>query len=387
MANKSIIKTAVLALLVSVVGGSIALGGVHYYQNNDSKTHSTAKEKMNVDINSQATKVFQDNKAAVVSVVNLQKRNSPGESEDDNFKLKEHSEGSGVIYKDTGKAAYVVTNEHVVNGSNETRIIMENGNNISAKIVGKDEVTDLAVLKISASNVTEIANFGDSTNIKVGEAALAIGSPLGSDFATSLTKGVISARERTVATSNNSGQMTGYATVIQTDAAINSGNSGGPLFNLAGQIVGINAMKLVSDAAGNHVEGMGFAIPSNEVVKVVDKLEKDGEIIRPTLGIATYDLENIPPNERRNDLNLPANITEGVVVMEIYGNSPVKATDIQKHDVIVQLGGKKVKDATTLRKVLYDHEVNDSISVKYYHEGDLKTATIRLTASTRSMAD
>ena len=151
-----------------------------------------------------------------------------------------------VIYKKSGNTAFIVTNNHVVSGSNKIEIILASGKKVSATEVGHDAVSDLAVLKINAKDVKQVASFGDSDNIQVGETALAIGSPLGSQYATSLTEGIISAKKRTIDVTDSSGNATGQATVIQTDAAINPGNSGGPLINLAGQVIGINSMKLSS---------------------------------------------------------------------------------------------------------------------------------------------
>ncbi len=342
MANKSLIKVAVTALVAGLIGGGAAYGGINYLQNSNvatsttsvpsgsNKSGSTTTTNVKVNVSSQATKVYKNNKAAVVSVINLQKQSTSSgwsgilggddgssdssgssSSSSSNSKLQEYSEGSGLIYKKSGNAAYIVTNNHVVSGSNAVRVIMSDGTKLTAKIVGTDSVTDLAVLKINSAKVTKTASFGDSDSIEVGETALAIGSPLGSNYATTLTEGIISAKKRTVATTNTSGQQTGYATVIQTDAAINPGNSGGPLFNLAGQVVGINSMKLSSDSSGTSVEGMGFAIPSNEVVKIINELVKNGEVVRPALGVATYNLSNISQSDRKSVLKLPTSVTKG----------------------------------------------------------------------------
>ena len=416
MANKSLIKVAVTALVAGLVGGGIAYGGINYFSNNSittsstsvptgsNKSGSTSTTNVKVNVSSQATKVYKANKSAVVSVINLQKQStssgwsgilggedgsssdSSSSSSSSSSKLQEYSEGSGLIYKKSGNVAYIVTNNHVVSGSNAVRVIMSNGTKLTAKIVGTDSVTDLAVLKINSSKVTTTASFGDSSNIEVGETALAIGSPLGSNYATTLTEGIISAKKRTVATTNTSGQQTGYATVIQTDAAINPGNSGGPLFNLAGQVIGINSMKLSSDSSGTSVEGMGFAIPSNEVVKIINELVKNGEVVRPALGVATYNLSSISTSDRKSVLKLPTSVTKGVVIMKTYSGSPAKAAGLAKYDVITELGGTKVTSLATLRTALYEHSVGDTVKVKYYHDGKLKTTNMKLTETTKTLS-
>ncbi|RRK10496.1 PDZ domain-containing protein [Lactiplantibacillus garii] len=416
MANKSLIKVAVTALVAGLIGGGAAYGGINYFQNNNvttsttsvptgsNKSGSTSTANVKVNVSSQATKVYKNNKAAVVSVINLQKQSTSSgwsgilggddgssdssdssSSSSSNSKLQEYSEGSGLIYKKSGNAAYIVTNNHVVSGSNAVRVIMSDGTKLTAKLVGTDSVTDLAVLKINSAKVTKTASFGDSGSIEVGETALAIGSPLGSNYATTLTEGIISAKKRTVATTNTSGQQTGYASVIQTDAAINPGNSGGPLFNLAGQVIGINSMKLSSDSSGTSVEGMGFAIPSNEVVKIINELVKNGEVVRPALGVATYNLSNISQSDRKSVLKLPTSVTKGVVVMKTYSGSPAKTAGISKYDVITELGGKKITSLATLRTALYEHSVNDTVSVKYYHNGKLKSTNMKLTETTKTL--
>lgn len=415
MANNSLVKVAVTALVAGLLGGGVAYGGITYFSNNNvttsstsvptgsNKSGSTSTANVKVNVSSQATKVFKNNKAAVVSVINLQKQStssgwsgilggadgsnddSSSSSSSSNSKLQEYSEGSGLIYKKSGNAAYIVTNNHVVSGSSAIQVIMSNGTKLSAKLVGTDSVTDLAVLKINSAKVTKTASFGNSDSIEVGENALAIGSPLGSNYATTLTEGIISAKKRTVATTNTSGQQTGYATVIQTDAAINPGNSGGPLFNLAGQVIGINSMKLSSDSSGTSVEGMGFAIPSNEVVKIINELVENGEVVRPALGVATYNLSSISASDRKSVLKLPTSVTKGVVIMKTYSGSPAKAAGLTKYDVITELGGKKITSLANLRTALYDHKVNDTVTVKYYHEGSLKTASMKLTETTKTL--
>ena len=271
-----LIKVAVTALVAGLLGGGIAYGGATYISNRDTssvpagsnKSGTASTSNMKVNVSSQASTAFSNVKNSVVSVINLKKENQSSNSlngilggnqsngSSSNGSLQASSEGSGVVYKKAGNSAYIVTNNHVVAGSNALEVILSNSKKIDAKLVGKDAVTDLAVLKVNSADVSKVATFGNSDNIKVGETALAIGSPLGSQYATSLTEGIISAKKRTVATTDEAtNQQTGNATVIQTDAAINPGNSGGPLINLAGQVVGINSMKLASDNPGRALKG------------------------------------------------------------------------------------------------------------------------------------
>lgn len=392
--NKIIKKVALVSLVAGLLGGGIAVGGYNWYENRNVTSNNslgtTKTSNIKVDVSSQTTKAFKSVKNAVVSV-EAYSSSSASDSLEAIFgnsskgETTSTSEGSGVIYKKSGNTAFIVTNNHVVSGSNKIEIILASGKKVSATEVGHDAVSDLAVLKINAKDVTQVASFGDSDNIQVGETALAIGSPLGSQYATSLTEGIISAKKRTIDVTDSSGNATGQATVIQTDAAINPGNSGGPLINLAGQVIGINSMKLSSTGTSSYgsdstsVEGMGFAIPSNEVVKIINQLVKNGKVSRPTLGVAVVDLSNISSSDQSSTLKLPSSVTEGVVIASVESDSPLKNTDIKKYDVITKVNGKKISDVAILKEELYKHKIGDTVSIEYYHEGSKKTTNVKLT--------
>ncbi|WP_338037336.1 S1C family serine protease [Liquorilactobacillus aquaticus] len=393
------LKIFIIALLGGVLGGGAIVGGYTLYQQSESSSVTTDNSKgqtsvsnIKVNVSTQSTKAFNKIQNAVVSV-EAYSTNSSSDSLDDIFGSESgssssstsESEGSGVIYKRTGNTAFIVTNNHVISGSNKVEVLLNSGKKETATIVGHDSVTDLAVLKINAQNVKQVASFGNSDNIQVGQTALAIGSPLGSTYATSLTQGIISAKKRTIDTTDSSGVNTGQTTVIQTDAAINPGNSGGPLVNLSGQVIGINSMKLAntgtssSTTSTTSVEGMGFAIPSNEVVKVINLLVKDGKIKRPALGISLVDLSYVSTSDQKSVLKLPTSVTSGVVVLKVSSKSPLKSAGISKYDVITSLGGKDVKGLSSLREALYNHKIGDTVEIKYYHDGTQKTANIKLT--------
>lgn len=390
-------KVFVTALVAGLLGGGISVGGYVYYQNHNSQVQdrienskgTTQTSNVKVNVGTQASKAFKKIKGAVVSVEAYSNSSSDSDTLEDLFgdsgsSETSTSEGSGVIYKKDGNTAFVVTNNHVISGANKVEVLLSSGKKVKASVVGHDSVSDLAVLKIDASNVKQVATFGNSDNISVGETALAIGSPLGSEYATSLTQGIISAKKRTIDVTDSNGTSTGQATVIQTDAAINPGNSGGPLINLAGQVIGINSMKLSStgsstSSSSTSVEGMGFAIPSNEVVSIINQLVQNGKVVRPALGISLVDLDYVSEADRSQTLNLPGKVTSGVVVMKVNSSSPLKKTDISKYDVIVSLGDKKVSGLSSLRTALYGHKVGDTVEIQYYHKGELKKANVKLT--------
>ncbi|GEN48703.1 S1C family serine protease [Ligilactobacillus pobuzihii] len=388
-------KVVLIALIAGVIGGGVVVGGYSWYQNqqdeqlnSDNSKAKTKTSNVKVNVSSDAEGAFNKIKGAVVSVEAYSKddRSSSiagmyGQSGDDSSGSQEEqaSEGSGVIYKKSGDTAYVVTNNHVISGADRVETLMSDGHKLETEVVGHDAVSDLAVLKIDAKYVKQVASFGDSDKISVGETALAIGSPLGSDYATSLTQGIISAKKRTIDVTNSSGVATGQATVIQTDAAINPGNSGGPLINIGGQVIGINSMKLSSAGSSEaSVEGMGFAIPSNEVVEIVNQLAENGKVSRPALGISLLDLDYISASDRQKTLKLPDSVTSGIVVMKVNSDSPLKDAGVKKYDVITGLGDKKVKDIVSLREALYEHKIGDKVKVKYYHDGKEKSTNVKL---------
>lgn len=323
------------------------------------------------------TKVVAEVKNAVVSVINKQStsRNSLSGTQQSSGELATASEGSGVIYKNADGYAYIVTNYHVIANSQELEVLLADGTRSKAEIVGSDQWTDLAVIRIANTNVSTVAEFANSDEVEVGQTAIAIGSPLGSEFATSVTQGIVSATNRAVATDvDGDGQEDWVVTAIQTDAAINPGNSGGALINSAGQVIGINSMKI----SKSSVEGMGFAIPSNEVVSIIKQLETDGKITRPALGISMVNLSSV--NERViEQLNLPRDVKNGVVIAEVMAKGSAKAAGLQAYDVIVEMDGQKIEGIQNLRKVLYSHKVGDKLEVTYYRNGQKQTTTISLT--------
>lgn len=388
--KSSFLKTALVAVVAGVLGGGLTIGAYNLYQNqavssSDDSQATTKVSNVKVNVSTQATKAFNKIKRAVVTVEAYQKSDNSidsifGFSSGSSEETTSESEGSGVIYKKNGNTAYVVTNNHVISGADSFYVMLYSGKRVKATVVGKDSVSDLAVLKIDAKNVEQTATFGNSDNIQVGETALAIGSPMGSEYATSLTQGIISAKKRTLDITNSSGVTTGSTTVIQTDAAINSGNSGGPLVNLDGQVIGINSMKLSSNSSSSEnasVEGMGFAIPSNEVVKIINQLVTKGKVSRPALGISGIDLDYVSDSAKSDTLKLPDGVDSGVVVMKSDSDSPLKDV-LSKYDVIVSLGGKKVTGISSLKTALYAHKVGDSVTIKYYHDGQLKSQKVTL---------
>lgn len=343
------------------------------------------KPQGSTDFASGVTAAVEAADEAVVSVMNMQQINGDLSSILDFYglptpdmsgepTLEQAGTGSGVIYKSEGGDAYVVTNNHVVDGSDALEVLFMDGTTVEAELVGSDVWTDLAVLKIPNDAVTTVAEFGDSDQLVVGEPAIAIGSPLGTEFASSVTAGIISGIGRSVPVDTDGDQQVDWETsAIQTDAAINPGNSGGALVNAAGQVIGINSMKISSST----VEGMGFAIPSNDVKDIVKQLEENGEVIRPYLGIGLMDLSFISADEQAL-LKLPEDLEQGVVVSSVVPGSPADDAGLQDYDVIVGFNGEPVTGSVELRQNIYSSEVGSEVELEFYRDGEKQTTTVTM---------
>lgn len=277
--------------------------------------------------------------------------------------LQETSEeGSGIVYSEDG---YIITNYHVIEDaisstSAQVTVTLSDQNEYAAEIIGTDSVTDLALLKIDATGLTP-ATFGKSSDLQVGELAVAIGNPLGQEFAGSVTVGYISALNRTITTDGRTYQL------IQTDAAINPGNSGGALVNAKGEVIGINTVK-VTDTT---VEGLGFAIPSDDALKIIEELKTTGKIVRPYIGIYGIDMDEATAKRNR--------LVEGIYVYQVFSGSPAEAAGISRGDIIVEFDGQQVTTTQDLNNVKNKKSIGDKVKIKVYRNGEYKDLEITLT--------
>ncbi len=280
-------------------------------------------------------------------------------------KPSEAGVGSGVIYQINNNSAYIVTNNHVIDGANEIRVQLHNKKQVKAKLVGKDAVTDIAVLKIENTKGIKAIQFANSSKVQTGDSVFAMGNPLGLQFANSVTSGIISASERTIDAETTGGNT--KVSVLQTDAAINPGNSGGALVDINGNLVGINSMKI----AATQVEGIGFAIPSNEVKVTIEQLVKHGKIDRPSIGIGLINLKDIPEEEREQ---LHTDSEDGIYVAKADSD-----IDLKKGDIITEIDGKKIKDDVDLRSYLYENKKpGESVTVTVIRDGKTKEVKVKL---------
>ena len=375
--------------LIFVVG---FLGGIlgTFLTSNSSTSNTESKQVHSTTVktaykNTTSTSEAVDKvKNAVVSVITYSDSSNQGLFEkEENSDSQISSEGSGVIYKKEGKYAYLVTNTHVINGAKKVDILLADGNKVPGEVVGSDVYSDIAVVRISADKAKAVAEFGDSNQLTVGETAIAIGSPLGTDYANSVTQGIISSQGRNVNLKADNGQNISTR-ALQTDAAINPGNSGGPLINIQGQIIGITSSK-ISNNGQTSVEGMGFAIPANDVVNIIKQLEEKGKVVRPALGIQMMDLSNLSTSDL-SQLKLPEKISGGVLVRSTLENMPA-SDKLQRYDVITKIDDTDIESTADLQSALYSHQINDTIKVTFYRDGKQQTTSIKLTKSTEDLSD
>lgn len=275
--------------------------------------------------------------------------------------------GTGFVYKKDSNNGYILTNHHVINGADKIEVILTTNEIIEVKLLGSDSYTDLAVLSIDKDKINKVANLGDSDNIKLGSSVFTIGSPMGSEYSGSITKGIISGKDRNI-------EIDGIATkVLQTDAAINPGNSGGPLVNLAGEVIGITSMKLAQE----EIEGMGFAIPINEAKTYVKYLEKGEEISRPSMGVSLIDVNNRYALYMY-DIDLPSSVKYGVIIKEVEKNSSADKAGLKEGDIIIKFDDNDITSTSKLRYYLYQYKSGDKIKVTYIRDGKTKTLDMTL---------
>lgn len=277
------------------------------------------------------------------------------------------SSGTGFVYKKDDKYGYVLTNHHVIEDAVSIKLLTSGEKEIEATLLGSDEYSDVAVLAIDVSEVIQVAILGDSSELELGDTLFTVGSPLGSKYIGTVTKGILSGKDRKVETDGF------IMDVLQTDAAINPGNSGGPLLNINGEVIGITSMKMVED----EIEGMGFAIPIEIALSEVEKLEKGQEIVRPVLGVQIAELDN-PYLKRSYQIEIPSNVENGVVIINVEDNSIAKDAGLQRGDIITYINDQKIESVNHFKYILYQQNIGDTISIRIIRNGNEKTLKVVL---------
>ena len=356
-------KTGFLQVMFGFMVGALTLYALlRFYPDSLLKTITETKEIKEVSITDNG---IADSVDKIIDSVVVVKTYIKGEK---------YATGTGFIYKKEKDTAYILTNNHVIEKGDEIQVEFTNGVQEKVNILGRDQYSDIAVLALSEEYILNIAEIGSSEELRVGDTAFTVGAPLNAEtYAGTVTRGIISGKNRLVPVSlSNSNRSDIVMSVIQTDAAINSGNSGGPLVNANGEVVGITSLKLASTG----IEGMGFAIPIETALKHAKILEK-GEIIEyPYLGISMNNLQEAIYYHYDTLKNI--NIRNGVYVESVSDNTPAKRAGIETGDIITEADGKEVTNLAYLRYLLFNHNVGEEMKVKIYRNGEYKDITVIL---------
>lgn len=361
-------KRFVAFILIGLLGWNIILTILLFQVQQDQKTAETGistdnstVQKASVDIASDVSELVAKSENKVVTITAKLRSQSVGT-------------GSGAIYQIKDKTVYIITNNHVVADGDEAVVTFANGKEIKAEVVGKDSLTDLALLKCDVDFTAEAFVMGDSSLTKKGEYVIAMGSPLGIEYQGSVSGGLISGVNRHMEMDiDNNGVADWDVNVLQTDAAINPGNSGGPLINMAGELIGINSMKISDES----VEGFGFALPINEVLPIISQLEKDGKVVRPILGITVQPIAQLSALDRAY-LGIRSKSDSGLLIVKVSSRSPADKAGIQEGDILIKLDGKELTDFKQFRQLLYSKKVGDKVTLSYEHKGKTVEKTVTL---------
>lgn len=291
----------------------------------------------------------------------------------------QYASGTGFVYKKNNDVAYILTNHHVIENADEVYVTFTNGTNEKATINGSYQIADIAVLSVSSDKIISVAEIGSSTSANIGDTVFTVGAPLSDTYSWSVTRGILSGKDRLVEVSNSSSTRTlssdNYMmNVLQTDAAINAGNSGGPLANGNGEVIGITSMKLVTSG----VEGMGFAIPIETAIKYAEKIINNEEIITPYMGVQMLNINEAYYYREFRNIVSDSKIDSGVVLAYIENGSPADKSGLKLGDVVTKIDDKKCTSVAYLRYILTTHEVGDKISITYIRDGKEQSTAITL---------
>lgn len=371
-----------IVVIVAIVLSFVANGYVLYrvIQTDDETTlesNRNAKvEEVDYDVKTETTSVVDAVSDSIVGVVVYSNNTSTNlfGRQTESSQEQQSGSGSGVVYEQTGKYTYIITNHHVISGADKVQVVFSNNEYVDAEVVGSDEYSDVAILRCQPDFDVTVINIGDSSLLDKGETVLAIGSPLGIEYSGTVTQGIVSGTDRTVSVDlNDDGVDDWDMNVIQTDAAINPGNSGGALVNMKGELVGITNMKF----AGETVEGMGFAIPVNDVISVAKQIRLNGKVSYPVIGISGVSLADYSAYQlQRYGVNVAVNT--GVYVAEVTNNGPAQKAGIQAGDVITKVEKNEITTYKSFLTELYSHKPGDTIQVTINRSGTEKTVQVTL---------
>ena len=279
---------------------------------------------------------------------------------------KLYATGSGFVYKTDNTYGYILTNNHVINNATEVNVRFTNKEKVKADVLGNDDFSDVAVLKVPKKNITQVAVLGDNNKMRVGDTTFAVGTPLDSKaYSWSVTRGILSGKDRLVSSGSS------YMNVLQTDTPINSGNSGGPLCNANGEVIGITNMKLASD----QIEGMGFAIPIETAIDYANGFIKGEKVDRPYIGVSIYDASESFFNNNTY-----------VMVDGVENDSPAEKAGMRRGDIILKVNGEEIENSSHFKYKLYEHKVGEKIEITIKRNNKEMTLKVTLGSNSRSKA-
>ena len=365
--NKQVKKSVLTSTLISSLITGSAFYGYNYFSKNN---YTPTPSKIIVEGDNKTSNVFKAVATkATPSVVGI---TTLSINTDNFFNLPTQSEGvgSGVIVDKNG---YILTNSHVVDNGNATKVsvLFNDGSSSDGKVLWFDANIDLAIVKVDKTNL-EVADLGDSDKVEVGDISIAIGNPIGLELSKSVTQGIISGKDRSLATGTGSSMTE----LLQTDASINPGNSGGPLLNDKGEVIGINTAKL------SNAEGLGFAIPINTAKPIIEQIINKGDFEKVSLGIKGIDVESI-----KNSLGLELSAEKGVYVIEVQGKSPAHTAGLLTGDVITKIDKKEVETMSDLTKALYKYRKGDTATFEVLRNGETTSITVKFTSSNSTVVN
>ena len=351
-----------IAIIISLALGAV---GMYFFTTTFGVTTIVNKSEKEVTVNENGIADAVEKVYDSVVIVEVYKNN------------KLYGTGSGFIFEKDDNVYYVMTNNHVVDEGDSAKIVLTNGDTYETTLVGSDQYLDVAVIAFESKNDYTIANIGQSETMRVGDTVFTVGAPVDSStYSWTVTRGILSGKDRMVSVSTNNSIIADYIMKsLQTDATINSGNSGGPLCNSNGEVVGITNMKLVSST----IEGMSFAIPIEQAMTYAKKVLNKEDTTRPTLGVQMADLSSAQQLKYRYNITIPSDVESGVAVVSVVDNSDASRSGIKAGDIITAINDEKVKTMAELKYQLYQHNIGEKINVTLLRDGKEKVVEVTLT--------
>ncbi len=367
--NKGPKKILLIILVIVIVFMAGALTTYYYPNKNNTKISKPGTTKTMVTSETKVTEEAMEDAIDKVynSVLCIEVLTDAGEVS---------STGTGFIYAKDDNYGYILTNAHVISNGKNIQGLLADNSSVELSLLGSDSYADLAVLRMPASEVLSIATIGNSESMKLGNTVFTVGSPMGSTYAGTITKGILAGKDRMieVSTSNSYGSSDSYIVkAIQTDAAINPGNSGGPLVNLAGEVIGITSLKLVD----SEIEGMGFAIPIEDAMNYVESLEKGEKIQRPLLGVQILDLTN-KYILYRYGITIDSSVKAGIILQNVNDGYPAANAGLKAGDIITKVNGEEVVTTAQFKYELYKYQIGETIEITYVRNGKDNTVKVKL---------